>query len=214
MQKGSKQSAQEIVPLVMEMIAPKSVIDVGCGIGTWLSVFSEYGVDDILGVDGDFVDREMLWISRDNFLAHNLRKPLRIEKEFDLVLSVEVAEHLPAECAEDFVKLLVGLGPIVLFSAAIPFQGGTNHINEQWPDYWMRLFKHHGYVAIDALRKKIWKNDAIEWWYRQNSLIFAREEEIVKHPLLEKEYRNTNIEQLSVVIPELFLKSNRNLSHA
>jgi len=55
--KGSLRSAKEVVPLVMDLIKPKSVIDVGCGIGAWLSVFREYGISDILEVNREWVDK-------------------------------------------------------------------------------------------------------------------------------------------------------------
>jgi 2-polyprenyl-3-methyl-5-hydroxy-6-metoxy-1,4-benzoquinol methylase len=65
-----------------------------------------------------------------------LIQPLDLEKEFDLVVSLEVAEHLPASAADQFVNTLVKHGKKILFSAAIPGQGGQDHLNEQWPDYW------------------------------------------------------------------------------
>lgn len=130
-QGGSRRSAKVIVPLVLELIQPRSVIDVGCGVGAWLSVFKECGVRDIMGVDGDYIDKKMLQIPQERFLSFDLREPLRMDRQFDLVVSFEVAEHLPSECAERFVDSLVRLGPAILFSAAIPFQGGAHHMNEQ-----------------------------------------------------------------------------------
>ena len=67
-----------------------------------------------------------------------------MNRKFDLVLSLEVAEHLPSECAEAFVESLVNLGPVILFSAAIPYQGGENHVNEQWPEYWVGVLSGEG----------------------------------------------------------------------
>jgi len=61
-------SAKEIVPLVLELIQPKSVIDVGCGLGTWLSVFKQHGIEDFLGVDGYYIDKKMLQIPEENFI--------------------------------------------------------------------------------------------------------------------------------------------------
>lgn len=122
--KSSRRSANEIVPLVLELIQPKSVIDVGCGVGAWLSVFRECGIEDILGVDGNWVDKNMLEIPENRFLVFDLTTPVLMNRHFDLVVSLEVAEHLPSECAEIFIDSLTRLGPTILFSAAIPFQGG------------------------------------------------------------------------------------------
>ena len=129
-----------IVPIVLEMIKPNSILDVGCGIGTWLKVFEEYGVDDYLGIDGDYVDRSTLKISEKRFLPNDLRKRWSLNRKFDLVVSLEVAEHLPEEVADLFVSTLSAHGDTILFSAAIPGQGGQNHVNEQWPTYWQKKF--------------------------------------------------------------------------
>lgn len=151
---GSKTSAKEIVPLVVDLIQPKSVIDVGCGVGTWLSVFMDHGIKDVLGIDGTWVDKKMLLIPENCYLSHDLKRPINISRSFDLVLSLEVAEHLPKEYSRLFIKSLVSLGPLVLFSAAIPSQGGKNHLNEQWQEYWVDLFMKENYAVIDAIRRK------------------------------------------------------------
>src|SRR5215211_1558289 len=137
---GTRSSAEVIVPLVLEVVKARSVIDVGCGTGEWLSVFKEHGVEDIWGVDGEYVNIKTLAIPEERFIPYDLKRPYRIDRAFDLVVSLEVAEHLPADCAETLVDSLTGLGSVVLFSAAIPYQGGEHHINEQWPEYWIRLF--------------------------------------------------------------------------
>lgn len=204
---GSRRSAREIVPLVLELVRPRTVIDLGCGAGTWLSVFREHGVDDVLGVDGDYVDESALEIPEDRFLPFDLREPLRMGRRFDLVVSLEVAEHLPEERAKTFVDSLTALGPVVLFSAAIPFQGGTHHLNEQWPEYWRERFLEKGYVAVDCLRKKVWHNENVEWWYAQNTLVFVEQDHLRRHPLLRREYENTAVSQLSVVHPKKHLEA-------
>ncbi len=207
LQKTAQESAKEIIPILWEFVQPKRVIDVGCGTGTWLSAFQEYGVTDILGIDGDWVDPQMLEIPKGNFLALDLTQPLPIEQQFDLVVSLEVAEHLPSDCARAFVESLVKLGPVILFSAAVPFQGGTNHVNEQWPDYWAKLFQEQGYVAIDCVRNKIWQNERVKWYYAQNILIFAKGQYLTTNPVLQKEAERTNIFQLSLIHPQLYLRT-------
>ena len=153
--KGSGLSADVIVPRVVQLCVPhevRSVVDVGCGLGSWLRVFQEHGASSVLGVDGDYVDRNALEIPQSCFRSHDLTTPLQIGRRFDLAVSLEVAEHLPPETADSFVDMLTGLAPVVLFSAAIPGQRGENHVNEQWPDFWAALFSMRHYAAIDCLR--------------------------------------------------------------
>ncbi len=206
-QDGARRSAREIVPLVLELIQPKSVIDVGCGVGTWLSVFKENGIEDIYGVDGDYVNQQMLAIPAERFFPFDLSKPLTFGRQFDLVVSLEVAEHLPAEYAAGFIQSLTKLGPVVLFSAAIPFQGGVNHINEQWPDYWARHFAEAGYVAIDCLRPKVWQNEKVEWFYAQNVLLFARRDYLETQPALKREFEHSASTPPAVVHPKKYLEA-------
>lgn len=119
--KGARSSAEEIIPIILNLVEPKSVIDVGCGTGTWLSVIKDHGINDILGIDGSYLDIHHLEIPKDNFLSLDLNDPIKIDRKFDLVISVEVAEHLPIENANIFIDSLIQLGQIILFSAAIPF---------------------------------------------------------------------------------------------
>jgi hypothetical protein len=72
---GSIASARHVVPIVMELIQPRSVVDVGCGTGTWLSVFAEHRVVDFIGIDGDYVDRSQLLIPPDRFSHAILSTP-------------------------------------------------------------------------------------------------------------------------------------------
>lgn len=203
----ARRSAREIVPLVMSLVHPKSVIDVGCGIGTWLSVFKEHGVQDILGIDGDYIDRQMLEIPEANFMPFDLRKPLLVDREYDLAVSLEVAEHLPEQDAEQFVDSLSRLAPVILFSAAIPFQEGTNHVNEQWPDYWVSRFRQRGFVGLDCIRRLIWRNENVEWFYAQNSFLIVREEHLNKCAPLSLEYRSPASDPLAIVHPVKYLNA-------
>ncbi|WP_414528408.1 class I SAM-dependent methyltransferase [Nodularia chucula] len=200
---GSRLSAEAVVPLVIELTQPKSLVDIGCGVGTWLSVFQDFGIEDYLGIDGDYVDVNMLEIAPSKFICFDLKQPLEIERKFDLVVSLEVAEHLPCESAEIFIHSLTKLGNVVLFSAAIPHQGGLNHLNEQWPEYWGEIFTQYGYVAIDCLRRKIWSNEKVEPWYAQNLLIFVKESCLDKYPLLAREF-DQGEHNLAMVHPKIY----------
>ena len=117
-------SAQAVVPLINSWVQPRSVVDVGCGTGVWLSVFREYGAKRILGIEGTHVDPDWLRISKDSIRFIDLSQPFEMEETFDLALCLEVAEHLPERSAPILVRSLTSLAPIILFSAAIPLQGG------------------------------------------------------------------------------------------
>lgn len=205
-QAGSLRSARAVVPLVLDAVRPRSVVDVGCGVGTWLAAFLEAGVEDVLGMDGSYVDTERLLIPRERFTAVDLGAPPAPEREFDLVVSMEVAEHLLPGQAAGFVRYLAALGPVVLFSAAVPFQGGTHHVNEQWPGYWADHFREHGYLACDYLRPRIWDDGAVEWWYRQNALLFVRESRLAADAELAGRLRGCVGEPPALVHPENYLR--------
>ena len=125
-------SAERIVPMVQDLLSVGSVIDVGCGDASWLDVFRNNGVEDVFGVDGSWVEEPQIKIPLERFARRRLDRPLEINRRFDLALCLEVTEHLRSESAAGFISELCGLAPVVLFSAAIPHQGGLHHYNEQW----------------------------------------------------------------------------------
>jgi SAM-dependent methyltransferase len=195
----SASSARVVVPIIRQIIDPHSVLDVGCGVGTWVSVWIAAGVTDAIGVDGDYVNRELLEIPAERFVSHDLTKSLDMGRRFDLVTCLEVAEHLPPASAPILVESLVRHADVIVFSAAVPGQTGTGHVNEQWPSYWAKYFAGAGFLPFDVFRDRIWNNERVEWWYRQNCLLFATEEAAMRlglasctgpldivHPLLLK----------------------------
>ncbi len=172
---GAHSSARVVLPLVLDLYPASSVVDFGCGQGAWLKACLENGMETVLGLDGDYVNREKLLVDRDQFRASDLSRPVRLNRRFDLALCLEVAEHLPARSAPILVESLVAAAPVVLFSAALPGQGGVHHINEQWPTYWERLFAEQGMRKYDVIRPMIWNDSSIEWWYRQNLYLFTKD---------------------------------------
>jgi|SRR5579859_1698773 len=209
MRKGAELSAEVIVPIVLRAIPTHSVVDVGCGDGTWLAAFHKLGVSDILGIDGDYVQGEDLQIDPKYFRSMDLSEPFHLERRFDLAISLEVAEHLPETSATTFIESITRLAPAILFSAAIPRQGGNNHINEQWQDFWVSLFRKHSYLAIDLIRKRVWQNQSVDWWYAQNTVLFAEAKYVMSNPTLKSELEQTKLDQLNVVHPRGYLEALR-----
>jgi SAM-dependent methyltransferase len=200
---GSLRSAHAVLPILEEAVAPRSVLDVGCGIGTWLMPWRHLGIEDVCGVDGEYVDRERLQIPAERFVAADLEQPVDLGRRFDLVMSLEVAEHLAPHAAPVFVETLTRHADVVLFSAALPQQGGENHLNEQWPEYWAALFAAHGYLVADPVRPRVWNDPAVEWWYAQNALVLVRADRLADFPAL----RDTLVapgQPLAMVHPRLW----------
>lgn len=169
-------AAGRILDLVLPRIPPVwSVMDVGCGVGAWLSVLKERGVAELAGLDGPWVDEKALCIPPECFRRADLSQRLQLGRRYDLAISLEVAEHLPASRAQEFVEELAAASDFVLFSAAIPFQGGYHHVNEQWQSYWAALFARCGHAVRDWVRPCLWGDESIPVWYRENLLLFVAE---------------------------------------
>lgn len=169
---GSFESAKRILTALRAFHTFESVCDFGCGLGTWLAAANDMGVHDILGIDGDYVDRETLRIPKSCFQPHSLSEPVDLGRSFDLAICLEVAEHLSSADACTLTASLTRHADVVLFSAATPYQGGTGHINENWLEFWVRAFASQGFEAVDVLRWQLWHEPGIEWWYRQNCILF------------------------------------------
>jgi SAM-dependent methyltransferase len=207
-----QRSARRVVPMLMVSFSPRSVLDVGCGDGTWLAEFSRAGIKEFVGVDGPYIEKGHLRIPADRFVAHDLTQPLQLGRKFDLATSFEVAEHLPPESAETFVDSLTTHSDLVIFSASIPGQFGEHHVNEQWPSYWVDRFRHRGFHCFDILRAAVWTDPQISWWYRQNMLVFATEKRAAHIPVLADYDPAKNLFPLELAHPDFMAHFRNTLS--
>lgn len=202
-----ERNAQIIVPEILRFIKPRKVLDVGCNVGHFLKQFKKYGAK-IKGIDGSYVPLEDLLIPKKSFTIHDLKNPIDIKEKFDLVVCLEVAEHLPKGRGESFIKELTMLAPVIVFSAAIPGQGGTHHINEQWHSYWVRIFKKYEYIKVDCIRPLIWNMNELEKHYKQNMFFFVRQRLLNSYPELQEAYESTKFYPVDVVHPDMFRHDN------
>jgi SAM-dependent methyltransferase len=200
---NNRHSAHVILSMLLKMFKPKSMLDVGCGLGTWLSVAREMGVREVNGIDGVWLDKTRLRVPADLVQVLDLEKPFDLGRRFDLVTCLEVAEHLDGSIARNFIASITAHTDVLLFSAAIPFQGGHHHVNEQWPDYWQALFQEKGYQPVDFIRERIWKDNSILWWLRQNILLFVNDRSVQDNNSFRELSRSTS--PLSMVHPEVYM---------
>lgn len=201
-------SAMRVLSVVFDVLKFKSIVDFGCGTGAWLRAAQELGSElgsvRALGIDGDWVKPGMLVSNSIEFKPMELEKPIRLSETFDLAISCEVGEHLSEARADGFVADLCAASPRVLFGAAIPSQGGSAHINEQWQSYWANKFIANGYTPIDIVRPQVAKYGDVLPWYKNNILLYVRNEEaaeLYKSLVIENKYK---LFLTDLVIPDMY----------
>lgn len=197
-------SPSEVLPLVLEGCHPASALDVGCNCGAWLRVLLDSGIHDALGID-TLPYSEDWFMPRTNFQQRDLCQPFDLGRRFDLIVCVEVAEHVEPEAADQLVSSICKHGDTVLWAAALPGQGGQGHVNEQWTEYWCEKFASHGFQFTDPIRRRIWSNPNVYTWYRQNMVMFATPEAIARSEFLRSGCDST---MFSAIHPEGSLWSN------
>ena len=166
---------EQVMASVLGAGTAGSVLDVGCGRGAWLAVWKRLGARRVQGVDGEYVSREALLVSPGEFCAKDISGHFDLGEKFDLVQCLEIAEHLPEIHAETLVDNIARHGDLILFSAAIPGQGGEFHVNERPYSYWRAKFAARGYAVYDAIRPCVAGRNDIEPWYRYNTFVYAND---------------------------------------
>lgn len=176
---GLRESAETVLGSVLELLRSRdcpvsSVVDVGAGLGTWLAVARDLGVDDVVAVEGEWVRGLQTDVPQSHYVFADVGDALTMPRRFDLAISLEVAEHVPEAKASNLIENIAAFSDVVLFSAAVPGQGGKHHVNERWPEYWAHLFGRKDFVPYDLLRWRLWGDDRVRFWYRQNLILFVR----------------------------------------
>jgi SAM-dependent methyltransferase len=182
--RGSLESARLLLGYLFAHWTPRSVIDIGCGRGTWLAACKELGVKHLVGLDGAWIDQEMMLDPAIDFRSANLAEVVPISETYDLALSLEVAEHLPPEASDRFFRTLVQASDAVVFSSAFAGQPGTNHINTRLHSFWAKKFIAEGYLLFDIFRQEFWDNEKVEPWYRQNTFLYVKPDHSLHRALI------------------------------
>ncbi len=208
-QEKSLTSAAKIVEHLSKYHSPKTVIDIGCGRGSWLKAFDDSEVTKKVGVDGPWNTQTDMLDSQIQFFQSDLANPesIQIEGRFELAISLEVAEHLPPDSSEPLVKALVKYSDVVLFSAAYEHQPGRGHVNTRQHSYWAELFAQEDYVVFDLFRPVFWGDSEVQYFYQQNCFLYVRKNsDIIKNFAERNIFPMANIEFMNCVHPKLFTR--------
>ena len=200
------QSARIILPPLIDLFEAKSLVEIGCGHAHWSRAAQDHGVSDLLALDGPWNSSGELHIDRADFREVDLSEPLVLDRQFDMAICLEVAEHVAQEHAATLVSSITAAADIILFGAAIPLQGGHGHINEQWPSYWRKLFENEGYEPFDLVRRNHWSDKRIHYWYRQNSFAYIRKTNSAAVARAHSALAATDQTLMDAVHPEKFLE--------
>jgi len=171
----SLEGPRAALPVLFSDALPKSLLDVGCGIGTWLKVALDLGIIDVLGLDGVAIPEDALHIPTVVLQQRDLTQSWSLGRQFDAALCLEVAEHLAPAHGCLLLDALTQHAPLIIFSAACPGQDGQHHVNCQWPAYWQALFNERGFRCEDTFRPQLWDDTRIEPWYRQNIFLAQKD---------------------------------------
>jgi hypothetical protein len=165
--------ARHTLPYLFEKYKPATVVDVGGGSCEWLAVAKELGARQITGADGVYAIPHLAIPAEDFSPFDAETENPRVKGPFDLAICLEFLEHVSEEAGDRILAWLTENAKVILFSAAIPGQGGINHINERWASHWVMKFAARGFIPFDFIRPLVWTNENISVWYRQNILVFA-----------------------------------------
>jgi len=163
--------AEQIIPILQQKFKIKTVLDVGCGNGSFLLKCLDFKFH-IRGYDGRHV-KNLLLIPQGKFTIKDLRRKFEVKNKYDLTLSLEVAEHLHEEYKDNFIDSICNSSNLILFSAAQIGQSGIHHVNCQRLEYWIDEFNKRGFIHDINITDNI-RNMDIHIWYKKNAMVFYK----------------------------------------
>jgi hypothetical protein len=198
-------SAGEILNFIFTILKPNSILDVGCGRGSWLKIAKKLGAKTVYGIDGSWNDGKNL----DDDIVYkslDLNNSFILDRNFDLTMCLEVAEHLEKTSADNLIYSLIKTSDVVMFSAAYKHQGGVKHKNENFHSYWANLFLKYNFVPFDIIRPAIWSNEKVSYWYRGNTFLYIKKNSPKFQVLINKYDYLKNNKLMDSIHPEMFFR--------
>jgi len=165
--------------LILSRFSPQSIIDFGCGTGDILKPFEAKGLD-VLGIDGSQANQTHCQLATGNFWLRDLRDKIHLDRQYDLCICVEVAEHIEEKYSDTLIQNLATASALIIFTAAPPGQDeGIDHCNLKPPQWWIDKFEKIGFgfdrASTSWLKAELSQNAAVQPWYIENLHIFSKQ---------------------------------------
>lgn len=171
-------AAELVVEIIRRYFSVRTLSDVGCGSGTWIRPFLNQGALHVEAFDlpaaWDSAKNSLRDDPRVRFTAVDFESGAPALEKSDLVLCLEVLEHLSSDSAMRVLDALTANSDLIVFSAAQPGQGGTHHINERPLTYWLQRFEAAGFAAFDIFRPELIRRTDVPRYYSLNLFALAR----------------------------------------
>lgn len=171
---------------IVRDLAPRRLIDVGCGPGVFLERLRAHGVA-VTGADSSAIALARCRARDLGVFALDLeRQSLPTLEQWDSALCLEVASLLDAAAGERCVAMLSTVARVVVFSAGHPGQGGDRMRNEQAAEYWIERFARHGFSCDHELSwrwRAEWATGGAAPWFTTNVLVLRRAPEDARSPV-------------------------------
>lgn len=132
---------------IVNDIHPKTVLDAGCAMGYLVAALRDRGVE-AYGVDiSEYAISKVREDIRPYCAVGSLAEPLPdgLPKRYDLVVTIEVLEHLYEEDGKQAIHNLCALSDRIIFSSTPDDFTERTHVNVQQREYWARLFAAEGF---------------------------------------------------------------------
>ena len=175
-------SSRIIFSLLKNALHPKTFVDVGSGDGVWsLSALEHFESINHVEAWDLLAEKTYLDIAKKRFPSKNIiskridfeSSDYGVEMVYDLAVCLETFEHLSPSACEKLSLFFSSHTRILIFSGAVPGQGGTNHINEQPFKTWQRNLLDFGFFPLDFIRPNIQDKKNVPSYYKNNIVLWV-----------------------------------------
>jgi hypothetical protein len=163
---GGHKHDEGIIKKISELYEPIAVADLGCGDGWYCQQLKQKWKNTVIhGYEG-CVDMKTEGVYDDIFILDlSLKRYVGIK--YDLVLCIEVGEHIPLEKEQTFLDNVKEFCDCFLvMSWALPKQGGRGHFNERPEDYIIEQMTKRGFFVDDSSTNELRDAATLKWLKR------------------------------------------------